>query len=73
MSVVLVKPLNNLIVRHPNTKAIVPPEGVLVDLDSGVEGTYWKRRISDGSLAIVVDAPKVHEGAVLPRKKGGDK
>lgn len=35
----------NLVIRDPVTKAIVPPEGRWV-----VMSTYWRRRLNDGDM-----------------------
>jgi predicted transcriptional regulator len=62
--VVTIKPLQGLLVRDPNTKAILPESGMIVSL-SGVEGRFWRRRIADGSV-IVVQEKK--EEIIYPKK-----
>jgi len=44
---VYVTPIENVLVRNPKTKEIVPKEGMLVELDS-----FWQRRINDGTLVL---------------------
>ena len=46
-----VKPLKGLIVRDPNSKAIVPENGTTVPW-IGPEGRYWRRRLKEGSITI---------------------
>lgn len=73
MSVLFVKPLTGLIVRNPKTKAAVPSEGQFVDIDSGIEGTYWKRRIADGSLIVVVSQDHDKVMISIHNKKKGER
>lgn len=42
-------PLAGCKVRMPGSYAIIPPDGVMIDL-SGKDGRYIRRRINDGSL-----------------------
>jgi hypothetical protein len=49
--VIFVKPKDGLMVRDPRTKVPIPIEGMHIAL-TGVDGTYWRRRIKDGSLII---------------------
>lgn len=47
MEYVVVYPKAGMIVRDPNSKKIVPAEGMKVKLDK-----YWARRISDGDVVL---------------------
>ncbi len=69
--VLYVKPQIGLTVRHPKNKTPVPLEGMLIEL-SGSEGNYWRRRINDGSLIVVVSEDH-HETITIDKKKGGNK
>ena len=47
------KPINpNTIIRDPITKMILPPSGELKPW-IGSEGTFWRRRVNDGSCLII--------------------
>ncbi len=62
-----VKPLKGLIVRIPESKLPLPPEGGNVDY-SGQKGKYWRRRIKDGSV-IVTSPPKAEKPKDDVKKK----
>jgi hypothetical protein len=49
--IVFVKPKDGLIVRDPKTKVPIPVDGMNIAL-SGKDGTYWRRRIKEGSLIV---------------------
>jgi hypothetical protein len=51
---VFVTPIENVLVRNPKTKEIIPKEGMLVELNS-----FWQRRINDGSL--ILGEPKIEK------------
>lgn len=61
-----------LIVRDPRTKTALSEKGEWKPM-SGKEGTYWKRRIEDGSIIIAEEAKAAE---VIEEKKeyyGGKK
>lgn len=58
-----VKPAPGLLVRDPISRRPLPPEGADVPDDS----TYWVRRLLDGDVLPVVEAPSV---TPRPRKEG---
>lgn len=68
---VFVKPLKDLIVRDPKTKAPVPKEGMTVVLDGSMIGVYWRRQINDGSLIVVQEGVKAFDGTPSNKKGGG--
>lgn len=51
-----VKPAAGLIIRDPATMKALPPEGVDVPNTS-----YWRRRLSDGDVVLIVQKPKGKE------------
>lgn len=52
MSTVFVKPAKGSLVRDLQTKTALPEGGAEVSLD-GKGGTFWRRRIADGSVVVV--------------------
>lgn len=44
---ILIKPLNNLLVRNPFTKRLIAPAGEEV-----LEHTYWRRLEKQGDISI---------------------
>lgn len=52
----------NLIIRDPKNKIPIPREGKFVN-----ETTYWRRRIKDGDLVIIIK-PKVQDIPEKPEK-----
>jgi hypothetical protein len=70
-----VVPKEGLLVRHPVTKTPLPPAGAEVEWQ-GREGTYWKRRVKDGSVTISAPAivkttvPAEATAEAKPEKKG---
>jgi hypothetical protein len=44
-------PKKGLIVRHPKTFSIVPEQGELVNWNGRV-GSFWRRRVKDGSVVL---------------------
>ena len=53
MQKITVKPMGDLIVMDPATKQPLPREGTAVMKDN-----YWRRRISDGDVEVVVSPSK---------------
>ena len=51
MGTVFVKPAEGALVRMPGTMTPLAAAGDTVSLD-GVDGTFWRRRINDGSVTI---------------------
>lgn len=64
-------PGKDLIIRDPNTLAIIPPEGMLLPI-VGREGRHWKRRINDGTMTIgkPVQPPQTKESFTEIKKDG---
>ena len=48
-----VVPMDGLIVRFPGTKTILPAVGAGVPW-TGRDGSYWRRRLKDGSIQLAV-------------------
>ena len=66
---VFVKPIENVLVRLPRTKEIIPESGMLLELDS-----FIQRRINDGSLKVIEE--QKNEKPLEQKKvfvKGGNK
>lgn len=53
---VFIKPLKGLIVRDPNTMAIIPETGMIVSTD-GKSGKYWSKQIRQGM--VIASTPTV--------------
>lgn len=54
------KPNGKLIIRDPKSKIPLSPKGEYKPF-VGSEGTYWRRRVNDGSCIIVDKAAKKKE------------
>jgi hypothetical protein len=54
-----IKPAHkDLIVRFPDTYAVLPADGMIVPW-IGKEGRFWRRRFNDGS--VIITKPKKEE------------
>lgn len=60
-----IKPQKGLIVRHPKTFSIVPEQGELVNWNGRI-GSFWRRRVKDGSVVIVKETKPV---TTSPKRK----
>jgi hypothetical protein len=49
-----VRPRDGVFLRHPETRAPVPPEGILIPSDDP-NMSYWLRRQTDGDALINPD------------------
>lgn len=72
-----IKPLTGLIVRDPITKAALSPDGEVKPF-VGKAGTFWRRRLRDGSVVVVKNTPsleskkeEVEITEIKKHKKGG--
>ena len=63
-------PLKGLLVRDPISKNPLAEKGEVKPM-SGMAGTYWKRRILDGSVAV--STPPKTQITVQPKIKRQDK
>ena len=77
MGKVFIKPIEGVLVRHAITMTPLASEGMEVDLDSA-DGTYWRRRITDGSVIVYNLNPVKIQEIEIPIKeemkfKGGKK
>jgi hypothetical protein len=65
--------LEQLTVPYPTAVGrrgkILPPEGATVSLE-GTDGSYWQRRITEGSVIVVEPEPVEPEPTKTDRKKG---
>lgn len=52
MTTVFIKPIEGVLVRYPVTMSPLSKDGAEISLD-GADGTYWRRRIADGSVIII--------------------
>lgn len=60
-----IKPISeNLIVRDPITKNILPPTGDYKPFNS-----YWRRRINDGSVVVVKKIKEEKKVEEIPENK----
>jgi hypothetical protein len=63
-----VKPKPGMIVRDPKSKIPIPVEGMNVPW-VGSEGSFWRRRLTDGSIEIVEPAKPVEIDVVKEPKR----
>lgn len=49
-------PKPGIVIRFPTNKVILPEKGATVPW-TGRDGKYWRRRLSDGSIDILMDIP----------------
>lgn len=49
---VLFKPIEGVVVRHPQSKAVVSENGIVIDTRSR-EATFFKRRVREGSGSFI--------------------
>lgn len=73
---VFLKPIEGALVRFPITMTPLSSEGAEIDLD-GTDGTYWRRRIADGSIIVYDLKPaRIRESEDIKEEikfKGGKK
>jgi len=64
----LIKPKEGLLILNPATRLNLRVEGELVDL-----GTYWRRRLSDGDVELVLETKEEKIEDKKESKLGGKK
>lgn len=47
-----ITPRKGLVIRDPRTKAVLPPEGLVVSSDPLRSDIYWRRRLDAGDVTI---------------------
>lgn len=53
-----VVPVEGAVVQYPHTRTPLPAEGAEVPWD-GNDGVFWRRRVADGSVSVVMKADAV--------------
>lgn len=61
-------PRKGVIVRDPDTKVPLPPEGMVKDMTKA-PGRYWRRRIKDGDVFVKQEKPPVKVESELRNRK----
>ena len=64
MEIKILKPIGGAKIRDPKTKEFLPEDGRRVEMT-----TYWNRRIQDGTVTVVSEAPQYKPEKI---RKGGD-
>ena len=67
MATIIVKPVAGVCVRDPETRQLVPADGLRVE-----RNTFWSRRIKEGAV-VVVQETQPFKGQATPKSaKGGE-